>query len=76
MPGSVPPLADLLPFSSGIYAALTGVGLLLGVYGHAAKMPRLTIFAIALVFVSTLLTMLAVSGYDGGLPDGVKGDTR
>lgn len=69
-------LADLLPFSSGFYAALTGIGLLLGIWGHAAKMPKLTIFAIALVFLATLLTMLAVSGYDGGLPEGVKGDTR
>lgn len=71
----MPPLADLLPFSSQFYAALTGVGLLLGIWGHAGKMPRLTIFAIVLVFVATLLTMLAVSGYDGGLPDGVKGET-
>lgn len=69
-------LADLLPLSSGFYAALTGVGLLLGIYGHAAKMPRLTILAIALVFASTLLTMLAVSNHDGTLPQGVKGDTR
>jgi hypothetical protein len=71
----VPPLADL-PFSSEFYAALTGIGLVLGIWGHAGKMPRLTLFAIALVFVSTLLTMLAVSNHDTSLPPDVKGDTR
>jgi hypothetical protein len=73
---SVPLLADLLPFSSGFYAALTGIGLLLGIWGHAAKMPKLTMFAILLVFVSTLLIMLAASDFEGGLPSDVKGDTR
>lgn len=72
----MPPLADLLPFSSTFYGALTGIGFLLGIYGHAAKMPRLTIFAIALVFIATLLTMIAVYNYDGGLPPDVKGQTR
>ena len=69
-------LADLLPFSSAFYGALTGIGFVLGVYGHAAKMPKLTAFAIMLVFVSTLLTMLAVSNFEGGLPPNVKGDAR
>lgn len=69
-------LADLLPFSSEFYGALTGIGFLLGIYGHAAKMPRLTLFAIFLVFASTVATMIAVYNYDGGLPPGVKGDTR
>lgn len=72
----MPPLSDLLPFSSQFYGALTGIGLLLGVYGHAAKMTKLTIFAIGLVFVATVLTMIAVSNYDGGLPPDVKGKTR
>lgn len=72
----MPSLADLLPFSSEFYAALTGAGLILGIWGHAAKMPRLTIFAIALVFLATVLSMIAVSGYEGGLPEGVKGDAR
>lgn len=73
---SVLPLADLLPFSSAFYGALTGIGFLLGIYGHAAKMPKLTMFAILLVLASTLLTMLAVSNFDGGLPPDVKGDVR
>jgi hypothetical protein len=55
------PLADLLPFSSAFYGALTGIGFLLG---------------IALVFISTMLIMLAASSYDGGLPPDVKGDAR
>jgi hypothetical protein len=67
------PLADLLPFSSVFYGALIGIGFLIGIYGHAAKMPKLTLFGILLVFVSTLLTMLAASNYDGGLPPDVKG---
>ena len=67
------PLADLLPFSSTFYGVLTGIGFLIGIYGHAAKMPKLTLFGIALVFASTLLTMLAASNYDGGLPPDVKG---
>jgi len=70
------PLIDLLPFSSQFYGALIGAGFLVGIYGHAAKMPRLTLFGILVVFISTLLTMFAVAGYDGGLPPGVKGDTR
>ena len=70
------PVADLLPFSSTFYAALTGIGFMLGIYGHAAKMPRLTLFAIFVVFASTVLTMIAVSNYDGGLPPDVKGQTR
>ena len=70
------PFADLLPFSSAFYGAMTGIGFLLGIYGHAAKMPKLTIFAIALVFISTMLIMLAASNYDGGLPPDVKGETR
>lgn len=69
----MPPLADLLPFSSQFYAALTGVGLLIGIWGHAGKMPRLTILGIVLVFVATVLAMIAAAGYDGGLPEGVKG---
>jgi len=67
------PLADLLPFESTFYGALTGIGFLIGIYGHAAKMPKLTLFGIALVFVSTLLTMIAVSNFDGPLPPDVKG---
>lgn len=69
-------LADLLPFTSTFYGGMTGIGLLLGIYGHAAKMPRLTIFAIVLVFVSTMLTMFAVYNYDGALPPDVKGIAR
>ncbi len=69
-------LADLLPFSSTFYGAITGVAFLVGIYGHAAKMPKLTLLAIFVVFLSTVMTMLAVSNYEGGLPSDVKGETR
>jgi len=58
-------LADLLPDSSAYYGVLMGVGLLLGVYAHAAKMPRLVAFSILLVFLTTLLTLLAARSFQG-----------
>jgi hypothetical protein len=63
-------LADLLPDSSTPYGVLMGVGLLLGVYAHAAKMPRLVAFSILLVFLTTLLTLLAARSFQGdtGIP--------
>jgi len=70
------PVADLLPFESTFYGALTGIGFLIGIYGHAAKMAKLTLFGIALVFVSTILTMVAVSNFDGPIPPDVKGLSR
>ena len=36
-------------------------------------MPKLTIFAILLVFFSTMATMIAASNYDGPIPQDVKG---
>jgi len=59
------PPADLLPDSSTYYAVLMGVGFLLGVYAHAAKMPRLVAFSIMLVFLTTLLTLLAARTFQG-----------
>ena len=58
-------LAGLLPDSSTYYGVLMGVGLLLGVYAHAAKMPRLVAFSILLVFLTTLLTLLAARSFQG-----------
>ncbi len=58
-------LADLLPDSSTYYGVLMGAGLLLGVYAHAAKMPRLVAFSILLVFLTTLLTLLAARTFQG-----------
>jgi len=59
-------LADLLPDSSLYYGLLIGVGFLLGVYAHAARMPRLVAFSIMLVFLATLLTMVAARSTGGG----------
>jgi hypothetical protein len=59
------PLADLLPDSSTYYAVLMGVGFLLGIYAHAARMPRLVAFSILLVFLTTLLTLIAARTFEG-----------
>lgn len=59
------PLADILPDSSTYYGILMGVGFFLGVYAHAARMPRLLIFAILMVFFTTLLTLVAARTFDG-----------
>lgn len=58
--------ADLLPDSSLFYGILIGVGFFLGVYAHAARMPRLVAFSILLVFLTTLLTLIAARSFDGG----------
>ena len=63
------PLADLLPDSSAYYGILMGVGFVLGIYAHAGKMPRLLGFAILLIFLTTLLTLLAARTYQGAPPD-------
>jgi len=59
------PLADLLPDSSTYYGVMMGVGFVLGIYAHAAKMPRLVAFAILLIFLTTLLTLIAARTYQG-----------
>ncbi|MGB2852773.1 MAG: hypothetical protein WBC01_14035 [Solirubrobacterales bacterium] len=58
-------LGDLLPDSSTYYAVMMGVGFFLGVYAHAAKMPRLVAFSIMLVFLTTLLTLIAARTFQG-----------
>ncbi len=58
-------LADLLPTSSTYYGVLMGAGFLLGIYAHAAKMPRLLAFAILLIFMTTLLTLVAARTFSG-----------
>lgn len=63
------PLADLLPDSSTYYGVMMGVGFLLGIYAHAAKMPRLVAFAIMLVFLTTLLTLIAARTFSGPVSD-------
>ncbi len=58
-------LASLLPDSSAYYGILMGVGFLLGIYAHAAKMPKLVAFSILLIFFTTLLTLIAARTYQG-----------
>jgi len=58
-------LAGLLPSSSAYYGALMGGGFLLGIYAHAAKMPRLLAFSILLIFCTTLLTLIAARTFTG-----------
>jgi hypothetical protein len=58
-------LANLLPDNSLFYGVLMGAGFLLGIYAHAAKMPRLVAFAIIVVFLATLLTLIAARTFEG-----------
>ncbi len=59
------PLADLLPDSSLFYGLLMGFGFFLGVYAHAARMPRLVAFAILWVFLATVITFIAARTFSG-----------
>lgn len=52
------PLAALLSETSPIYVALILGGFLVGAYAQAAKMPRLLVSAIAVVFFGTILLLI------------------
>lgn len=70
----MPPfLLAALPQSSTFYALLVLAGFVVGIYGHAARMPKVIAFAILLVLLSTILALIASSTVEG-LPQGVKGD--
>ena len=62
--------ATLLALSddAGPYALMIGAGFLVGVYAHAAKMPRLLAVAILFVLLSTILAMVVSFSYDGTVP--------
>lgn len=63
------PFAEILPEGSTYYGVMMGVAFLLSIYAHAARMPRLLIFAILLVFLTTILTLVAArSASDPGVP--------
>ena len=64
------PLAEVLglPDDATPYAVLIGSAFLVGVYAHAAKMPRLLAFAILLVVLSSFLAILVSFSYDGSAP--------
>lgn len=53
---------------AGPYALMIGAGFLVGVYAHAAKMPRLLAVAILFVLLSSILAILVSFSYDGTAP--------
>jgi len=53
---------------AGPYALMIGGGFLVGVYAHAAKMPRLLAVAILFVLLSSILAILVSFSYDGSAP--------
>ena len=53
---------------SGPYALMIGAGFLVGIYAHAAKMPRLLIAAILFVLLSSILAIVVAFSYDGSAP--------
>jgi hypothetical protein len=53
---------------AGPYAVMIGGGFLVGVYAHAAKMPRLLAAAILFVLLSTILAIVVSFSYDGSAP--------
>ena len=53
---------------AGPYAVMIGAGFLVGVYAHAAKMPKLLAVAILFVLLSTILAMVVAFTYDGTVP--------
>ena len=54
--------------NAGPYALMIGSGFLVGVYAHAAKMPRLLAVAILFVLLSSLLAIAVAFSYDGSAP--------
>ena len=57
-----------LPDDAGPYALVIGAGFALAVYAHAAKMPRLLAFAIAVVLIGSLVAIMVSFSYDGSAP--------
>ena len=53
---------------AGPYALMIGAGFLVGVYAHAAKMPRLLAVAILFVLLSSILAIVVSFSYDGSAP--------
>ena len=47
---------------------MIGAGFLVGVYAHAAKMPKLLAAAILFVLLSSILAILVSFSYDGTAP--------
>ena len=53
---------------AGPYALMIGGGFLVGVYAHAAKMPKLLAVAIIFVVLSSILAIAVSFSYDGSAP--------
>lgn len=56
---SQPLLGVTLPEPPGPYLAMLGAGFVIGIWGHGARLPVAVAIGIALVFVTTLLLILA-----------------
>ncbi len=54
--------------NAGPYALMIGAGFLVGIYAHAAKMPKLLAAAILFVLLSSILAILVSFSYDGTAP--------
>ena len=52
-------IALTLPDPPGPYLAMLGAGFAIGIWGHGAKLPLMVAIGIALVFVTTVLLILA-----------------
>lgn len=67
-PAAALTLALALGDDAGPYALMIGAGFIVGVYAHAAKMPRLLAAAIIFVILSSLLAIVVSFSYDGPAP--------
>ena len=61
-------LVVALSDNAGPYALMIGAGFLVGIYAHAAKMPRLLAVAILFVLLSSILAIVVSFSYDGSAP--------
>ncbi|HEU4803195.1 MAG TPA: hypothetical protein VFS73_08470 [Solirubrobacterales bacterium] len=67
-PSEVAVIAITLGDDAGPYALMIGAGFLVGVYAHAAKMPKLLAAAILFVLLSSILAIAVSFSYDGSAP--------
>ncbi|MEZ5154658.1 MAG: hypothetical protein R2718_00980 [Solirubrobacterales bacterium] len=67
-PSVVAAMLVALGDDAGPYALMIGAGFLVGVYAHAARMPRLLVAAILFVLLSTILAIVVAFSYDGSPP--------
>jgi uncharacterized membrane protein len=58
----------VLGHDAGPYALMIGAGFIVGIYAHAAKMPKLLAVAILFVLLSSALAIVVALTYDGPPP--------